>query len=227
MKKMILLVLLGLSSFSYAQEQLIVVVSSNLHATQGWMQRYEKKEIWTPIGTPFSITLGRNGLGYAEDKYPLKIEGDGRSPLGLFSLKKAFGYSKTSPTKLSYEQADDTLYCIDDSEDPHYNQLLRLPTNSIMPKSYEVMHRADGVYQYGLVVDYNQERVKERGSCIFIHLKHTDNHPTSGCTALDEADLIELLHWINPEKNPQMLQVSMDECRQYQKRFPGIRCQLP
>lgn len=218
---------LWISGFSllFGAQQLVVVLSPELNATSGVMQRYEKTKIWEKVGSAVPVTLGRNGLGYAAFKEPLKKEGDGRSPAGLFSITSAFGYDQNTTFKLPYWYADENLYCVDDINDSRYNRMLRIFDKSVLPSSYEVMRRADGVYRYGAVIGYNDMAQSGRGSCIFIHLNHADKHPTSGCTAMDEAPLVELLKWLEPQKNPQIMQVLKSECGKYKEEFEGISCE--
>lgn len=215
---------LGLSSLM-ASQQLIVVLSDEINATAASMQRYEQQERWIKIGDKIPVTLGRSGLGYAAFKEPLKNEGDGRSPSGLFPITSTFGYDNNITFKLPYWHADENLYCVDDVNDSRYNKILRIFDKSALPASYEVMRRSDGVYRYGAVVGYNDSGVKGRGSCIFIHLNKSDRTPTSGCTAMDEAPLIELLKWLDPVKKPQILQIVKSECGKYREEFPGIICE--
>ncbi|HLD24031.1 MAG TPA: L,D-transpeptidase family protein [Sulfuricurvum sp.] len=212
-------------SMAFASQQLVVVLSSELNATKGSMQRYEKQDQWIKIGEKVPVSLGRSGLGYTAFKEPLKNEGDGRSPAGLFPITSTFGYDQNTTFKLPYWHADENLYCVDDINDSRYNRILRIYDKTSLPASYEVMRRSDGVYRYGAVIGYNDSGVKGRGSCIFIHLNKSDKAPTSGCTAMDEAPLVELLRWLDPVKKPQILQIMKSECGRYREEFPGIVCE--
>lgn len=220
----IFLTSLVLSTLS-ASEQLVVVLSPELNATAASMQRYEKELKWVKIGDKIPVILGRSGLGYVAFKEPLKNEGDGRSPSGLFPITSTFGYDQNTIFKLPYWYADENLYCIDDINDSRYNKILRIYEKSSLPSSYEVMHRKDEVYRYGAVIGYNPSAQSGRGSCIFIHLNHSDKRPTSGCTAMDEAPLIELLKWLDPVKKPQILQIVKSECGKYKEEFAGVECE--
>lgn len=217
--------LICLLQMAHASQQLVVVLSEELNATTASMQRYTKAKTWEKTGEKVPVTLGRSGLGYTAFQQPLKNEGDGRSPSGLFAISAAFGYEHNTTLKLPYWLADENLYCIDDINDSRYNKLLRIYDKSALPASYEVMRRSDGVYRYGAVIGYNESAQVARGSCIFIHLNHADKHPTSGCTAMDETPLKALLEWLDGAKKPQILQVLKSECQKYQKKFEGIECQ--
>ncbi|HZF71200.1 L,D-transpeptidase family protein [Sulfuricurvum sp.] len=208
----------------HASEQLIVVLSPELNSSAATMQRYEKHTAWEKIGEKIPVTLGRSGLGYASGKTPLKNEGDGRSPAGVFRISSAFGYDEHPNGLMPYYYADDKLICVDDVEDSRYNTFAFLDPRNL-PKSFETMRRNDEVYRNGAVIGYNTAGEKGRGSCIFIHLNHSDHRPTSGCTAMEEAPLKELIGWLDPQKNPQILQIPMSDCAEYQKEFEGIKCE--
>jgi L,D-peptidoglycan transpeptidase YkuD (ErfK/YbiS/YcfS/YnhG family) len=62
-------------------------------------------------------------------------------------------------------------------------------------------------YKYGIVVDHNhideEGAVKSAGSCIFIHIKDI---PTAGCTVMSEAQIKEILRWLDPKAEPLLVQ---------------------
>lgn len=217
------LIILTTTSFLWAHEQLIVVLSPNLDSTTATLQRYEKEGSWHKVGERVPVTLGRHGLGWSEGSKPLKNEGDGRSPAGVFAITSTFGYDEHPMGTMPYYHASEDLICVDESNDIRYNQMALLNPND-PPKSYEVMHRADGVYRYGAVIDYNPQSISGRGSCLFFHLKNRKNTPTAGCTAMDEKPLVEMLRWLDPIKKPTLLQIPLSECERYQKEFVGIEC---
>jgi len=220
----IALSLLASSVFLSASQQLVLVMAEDVNHSSGILQRYEKNGVWRKVGPAVSVMLGRNGLGYAEGKEPLKFEGDGRTPAGKFSISAAFGYDDVPNSLMPYLHADEHLICVDDANDPQYNRIV-IQTDSILPKSFEWMRRQDEVYRNGAVIDYNRERAAGRGSCIFIHLNHPDHRPTSGCTAMDETPLKELLGWLDPQKRPIIVQIPRCDCAEYQKEFDGIECE--
>lgn len=205
-------------------QQLVVVLSPDMNTTSGVMTRYEKGTgVYTAVGTAIPVILGRNGLGWDSGVEPLKREGDGKSPAGIFDIASTFGEDSTPNSRMPYWFADDKLICIDDVNDTNYNTMSRLdPTNP--PKSFELMRRNDGVYRNGAVIDYNGAGVSGRGSCIFFHLNHANKRPTAGCTAMEEQPLLELIHWFDPQKKPKLLQIPKSACEQYQKEFVGIDC---
>lgn len=208
----------------FGSQQLVVVVSQDMNASSGVMTRYEKSaETYVAVGTAIPVILGRNGLGWDSGVEPLKREGDGKSPAGIFDITSTFGEDASPNSRMPYWFADDSLICIDDVNDTQYNTMGHLDSVN-PPRSFELMRRSDTVYRNGAVIDYNAKRVRGRGSCIFFHLNHPNKRPTAGCTAMDEQPLIELIHWFDPQKNPRLLQIPRSACEQYQKEFVGIEC---
>jgi D-alanyl-D-alanine dipeptidase len=207
----------------WGSEQLMVVLSPEYNSTTALLQRYEKEDVWQKVGEAVAVTLGRNGLGWSTQAKPQKREGDGRSPAGLFEISTTFGYASDTNLTMPYLHADETLICVDDIEDRFYNKMTLL--NPLAPpKSFETMRRNDDLYRNGAVIAYNRLGEKGRGSCIFFHLNRPDKRPTAGCTAMDEKPLLEMLQWLDPTKNPRVLQIPASECNRYQKEFVGIGC---
>lgn len=207
----------------FGLDQLVVVIAPEINATTGILKRYEKHDgAYVRVGSASSVILGRNGLGWTSDDG--KREGDGKSPAGIFPIRAAFGYEPHAIGAMPYLHADEKLICIDDVNDDRYNQITSM--DEPKPQSFEWMRREDGVYRYGAVIGYNEERVKGRGSCIFFHLNHSDKRPTSGCTSMEEGDLVVLLKWLDPQKHSRLLQIPEHECGEYQSKFRGIECEF-
>lgn len=207
----------------FGGEQLLMVVSEELNSTKAVLQRYEKAQKWETVGLPIPVMIGRNGLGWM-DKEPKKMEGDGRSPAGVFEIDGVFGYDENHDMiKMPYWHADEQLICIDDVTHPRYNQMVQKDIFPF-PQSYENMKRPDEVYRIGAVIGYNRKGEQARGSCIFLHANHADKRATAGCTAMEPESLEEVIKWFDQTKSPVLLQIPQSECGSYQKEFAGIEC---
>ncbi|HHO65355.1 MAG TPA: hypothetical protein ENJ71_02415, partial [Epsilonproteobacteria bacterium] len=195
-------------------EQLIVVTTKNWSAPNGKLQRYERKgNTWYKAGREVSIKLGRNGLGWGKGLHSIpkgakfiKKEGDGKAPAGIFTLKQAFGY-QPFVVDYPYEVYRSTDHCVDDSKSKYYNKIIDSTKVKKDYKSFEHMKFPKDYYKYGIVVNHNHideaGAVKGAGSCIFIHIKKV---PTAGCTVMNEAEMKEIIHWLDADKNPLLLQ---------------------
>lgn len=198
-------------------EQLVVVRSANETSTQAKLQRYEKNgKKWKPVGGAVAVTVGRSGLAWGRGLHGAqpgqqKREGDGKSPSGIYSFGKIFGYAPASEVsfKMPYVQADEALECVDDPSSKHYNSLV---DNKLVPKDWnssEFMRRTDHQYKWGATVEHNTSPMQPAGgSCIFFHIWRAPGAPTSGCTAMTEENLLSLLHWLDASKSPILLQVT-------------------
>ncbi|MEA1920524.1 MAG: hypothetical protein U9N52_11835 [Campylobacterota bacterium] len=203
------------ATISQANEQIILVISDDFNATTAKLYSFEKNASeYEPVFPPIDVNLGRSGLGWGEglipiahsQNEPLKREGDGRAPSGVFSLYNAFGYANTRSTKLNYIPVSRDLICVDDVTDSHYNQVLHVKNRSAL-KSFEKMLRDDDLYELGVMVQHNKENTPSYGSCIFLHVQKGINKPTAGCTTMSKEELTQLISWLDQKKNPLLIQV--------------------
>lgn len=155
---------------------------------------------WEPRLAPIPAMIGRNGIARQGEKR----EGDGRNPSGIFPLEFAFGYDPAIDSRMPYRQATEDDVWVDDVHAPDYNTWAKLGRTSAA--SYELMKRADHRYRHGVVIGYNRNPiVRGLGSAIFLHVRLEDGQTTSGCVAVDEAELVKILAWLDPTKKPQLL----------------------
>lgn len=136
----------------------------------------------------FKCCVGKKGLKLN------KKEGDGSTPRGLYSLKKLyFRKDRVGNPECKLEKKiikKNTAWC-DDPNNKKYNQEI-----FNLNKNYrERFYRKDHVYDYLIVITYNEKKVPHKGSAIFLHL--TKNYkPTAGCIAIKKKDFEILLKLI-------------------------------
>ncbi len=152
---------------------------------------------WTPALPAFDGVVGRNGLA----EIGTKREGDGRTPSGVYPLELVFGYAAAVNTKMPYRQATQQDIWVDDVDSTDYNRWVT--RGETKATSFEELRRNDNLYKYGIVIGYNTDPVvRGHGSAIFIHLWKNKNTPTSGCVAMAEEDLLQILAWLDPGQKP-------------------------
>ncbi|MGJ8643868.1 MAG: L,D-transpeptidase family protein [Luteolibacter sp.] len=210
--------------------QILLVTPPSWNATEGVLFMFERSNkdtewIWVenePKSIP--VTLGRSGMGWGRG-LPLvpvasraeKRESDGRAVAGVFRLGNAFGYAATAPegTKLPYRQAGEHDYFVDDSTSPLYNLWVKLEPKDgeaqTLWKSAENMKREDMLYELGIVVEHNMHPAEPgMGSAIFLHVWGAPGIPTAGCTAMSRSNMEKLIKWLDPAKNPLLIQAPLD-----------------
>ncbi len=216
----------------FAGNQIVFVVSDDFNATTAQLQRYELlDDHYTPVGKKVKVNLGRSGLGWGlgsevlrhKENEPVKQEGDGRAPAGIFALQQSFGYAPTIGSAMPYIQADEKLICVDDIDSDAYNTLIS-PDEHERPKSFEWMKRDDDLYEVGVTVAHNRAQEYRAGSCIFLHIQKADASPTAGCTSMTKEALLEIIAWLEPSKEPLLVQIPRGYCGEIEKRFSGVTC---
>ena len=161
-----------------------------------------RRSDWKPVGglRDFRGFLGRNGITVN------KRELDGYTPAGLFRLGDAFGLKPQPETKMPWRSITPDSYWVDDPKSTYYNQWIEAPYNYGWT-SAEHLIDFPAEYAYGVVVRYNTDDiVPGKGSAIFLHC---GARPTAGCISMKEEDLLRILRWLDPGKNPDILIQSM------------------
>ncbi len=198
-----------------ASEQLLIVISDDFNATTATLQRYElQKGRFQSIGEKIRVNLGRSGLGWSRSELeiahrrdePLKREGDGRAPAGIFYVTGSFGYTQSPNPNLPYIQSTPDLICVDDVNSSAYNSIVK---RSEAPEatSFELMRRSDALYALGLTLSHNSPQTPSYGSCVFLHVEKGADKPTAGCTSMSYDDLYTIVQWLDIRKKPLLIQV--------------------
>jgi L,D-peptidoglycan transpeptidase YkuD (ErfK/YbiS/YcfS/YnhG family) len=206
-----------------AARQMILVTTADWSSVTGQLSRFSRAKVtepWAAVGDEIPIVVGRSGLAWGRgvhgnppDTGPVKHEGDGKAPAGIFRLSSAFGYAArdaVSFIKMPYTQATSTIECVDDADSTRYNRLVdRSQSRTIDWKSSEQMLRPDDLYRLGVVVEHNANTpLPGGGSCIFLHIWSGPSNGTSGCTAMDASRIEELLAWLDPDESPILVQLT-------------------
>ncbi|CAI8729169.1 L,D-transpeptidase family protein [Pseudomonas sp. IT-P218] len=207
--------------------QLIVVTSNNWNAIQGIAQRYERRgSTFEKVEAPFAVVLGKHGMGWGKGlldtrqlQGPVKQEGDGKAPAGMFKLGSAFGYDASADTRLPYLALTSTIECVDDSQSTRYNELVDGATITKDWNSAERMRRKDDLYRQGIFIEHNTPASPAAGSCIFFHIWRGPTAPTRGCTAMDPTDIARLLSWLDPRQAPLLVQLPEAQYEQLRERW--------
>lgn len=182
-----------------AQRVIVVTPEAGIQGKTSAYEYRPQEGRWVRVAGPFDSVLGRKGFAQPG----AKREGDGKTPSGIYALGDAFGYADQIDTRLRYRRSGPDNFWVDDVESPNYNQWVHGNPNA---KSFEKMHRDDWLYKAGMVVEYNTAPVvKGAGSAIFLHVWRSPNKPTAGCVAMEEANILAVLHWLDPAQKPRVI----------------------
>mgnify|MGYP000639845801 CR=1 FL=1 len=201
-----LTVLLDRLSLANGSSQMIVVSSEKDGQNKAKVETFEKTvDGWAKRFPSMNAVIGKKGFSLN------KIEGDLKSPAGIFRVGTAFGtIDKPSYMRISYKKTSKNDYWIDDVSSQDYNNWVEFEGDPYSRwKSFEKLKITS--YKLAFVIEYNMNPiVKGKGSAIFFHIWQGRNISTKGCTALSEADISKLLSWIDPDKNPIIIQGTVD-----------------
>jgi hypothetical protein len=227
------LYMLAMSCLAQAREnsplasstQLVVVTTADWDSASGQAQLFERQKPhghWKRVDAPFEIVVGQAGLAWGDGVLgpgardiraasdPIKKEGDGKAPAGIFRLSKAFGYSSQplAGSKLDYLALSSSIECVDDPASRYYNRIEDRVSLTPDWHSSEQMLRSDDLYRWGIVVDHNSGPPQPgAGSCIFMHIWRGPGQGTAGCTAMPQVKMESLLRWIDPSRQPLLVQL--------------------
>ena len=140
---------------------------------------------WRQVGEREPVTVGRNGSGWGLGLHPdpqthpragpVKREGDGRSPAGVFGIGDAFGYAGHADTALPYDAMQASHYCMDVSGSPLYNRIVdarsvgtEAVAGSTEPMRLDLHAAGDQRYRQGFVIEHNPQA---RRRCRQLHLR--------------------------------------------------------
>ena len=210
--------------------QLVRVLVKDWNATQGQLQRFEKRRgAWVAVGAPIDVVVGRTGSAWGrglgaphiDANAPVKREGDGKAPAGIFRIGSAFGYAPQLSTGLAYLPMQASSYCMDVPASPLYNRIVDAKAvgesavaGSTEPMRLDLVTPGDMRYQRGFVIEHNADAVPGKGSCIFGHQWKNKDTPTAGCTAMAPEDMAVLIAWLDRRVHPVLALMPEDEYTQ-------------
>lgn len=163
--------------------QVVVVGGEGATSNRAVVRFFERGTGWTQVAS-WPGHIGKAGW---TDKH---VEGDLKTPTGVFTLTDAGGRLANPGTKLSYERS--TAYQAPASE-PGFGD------------------SAADAFDYVIAIDYNRVRGKtpldftrpmgvQRGGGIWLHVEH--DGPTHGCVSVSKSALKLLLTRLDPAAKP-------------------------
>lgn len=165
-------------------EQMLVVAAFKADATDAWVSLHEKQSdgSWHMVMTTPGF-IGKNGLGKT-------MEGDARTPTGVFHFNRAFGIADDPGCAIPYVKVDEDSYWSGDPREGYrYNELVslrELPGLDLESGDSEHIIDFPYHYQYCLNISYNEDGTPGLGSAIFLHCLAPAKPFTGGCVSIPE-----------------------------------------
>lgn len=198
-----------------APQQLLVVLTEDWATPAAVSTLYQRNGSgWREVASGPAV-VGKNGLGWGRGlavalprgaDEPIKREGDGKAPAGVFRIGDAFGATAIGGA-WRFRVLKPTTECVDDVASAQYNRTVENDAVVVDWKSSEKM-ASEPLYRVGAFVEHNVTDTQVgAGSCIFMHVWREQGRGTAGCTAFDEAQVRKVLSALRPEANPILIQL--------------------
>jgi L,D-peptidoglycan transpeptidase YkuD (ErfK/YbiS/YcfS/YnhG family) len=183
----------------------ITVVAHRRSSTTATLQAWRKTRSggWLRRGPRIKAWVGSQGLtGHAS-------ESKSATPIGSFTLTRAFGHDSDPGTSLPYRHTNASDWWISQPGrlyNTHQRCSSNCPFNQGDPNEH--LYYETPYYNYAVVIDYNTRNapggVKQgRGSAFFLHV--TVHQPTAGCVSIPQGRLVAIMRWLRPAKHPRIL----------------------
>ena len=185
---------IDISKFAVASEinQIILVIPPNYTSTSAILYFYTKEGNNWVKHTETDAYIGLNGLGKT-------IEGDKKTPVGVYKFNCYFGIYDNPGTKLPYVKVNQSHYWDGDSNSKRYNTLVNNETYTDFNQSdSEHLIDVNPGYEYALNMDYNKDGTPHKGAGLFLHC-FTERNYTAGCVAIDKNKLSNIYKIINED----------------------------
>lgn len=207
--------------------RLVVVTTASMDAKAATLRLYTRKGVaarWMAEGEGLAAVVGRSGLawghgfaGLAQPGERTKVEGDHRTPAGVFPIGATFGFASQSYPGHIVLKTKETI-CVDDPGSPHYNQIVKRLDAGKVASAEDMAGIA--LYRKGVVVDYASDRSTRAGSCIFLHVWRSAHEGTTGCVAMPET-LVERLQAFTREPSA-LVVLAKSAMPRLQACLPGV-----
>ena len=197
--------------------QVIVVTAANTRTSYAKVRAYEKKADGT-WSTVIDATPAR--LGYSGSvKGSARRQGTGKTPIGTFSIVTTFGRLADPGTRMPYVKFDRNDAWTYNPRSPSTYNLFQTADRSwrSFGDYVEWLWRYGSQYNYVAVLDYNLPKGEVRtgadgirraenpantskGGGISLHV--SNGKVTAGCIAIPQAQMAQVMRWIDPAKQP-------------------------
>lgn len=197
-----------------ATRQLVVVVAHDIDDSKATLHRFARDgREWREVGAPVPARIGARGVAWGVGLHPAqpglqKVEGDLRSPAGVFRLGDAYRDDSVPEVEASWPVrfVGPRDLWVEDPTSPHYNEHILVPGDRpLLPWEQSArMALRDPYLALKVFVAHNPPpSIPGAGSAIFLHSGAPDGSAaTAGCTAIARSELETVLGWLRPEAQP-------------------------
>jgi len=181
--------------------QLVIVHAASSATTYATLETFNKVGgQWKPAFGAMTARVGKDGIGTKTK------EGVPITPIGTFSFGPTmYGVSANPGVHYQWHHLVTNDWWDEMVGSPTYNTFQH---GSDPGGASEALWKTVPAYDYFAVITYNMppnvaKPVDGAGSGIFLHV--ATSGPTAGCVSLPAADLVKVLTWLDPARNPRIV----------------------
>lgn len=174
--------------------KIITVESAGWSSTTAQVMTWQRTVVgWLEIAGPWQANVGYNGWSSAQ----VRREGAGTTPTGMYSFGTGFGLAANPGYSLGWFVVGPNDYWAEDPSRADYNTHQIGPSNPANAPWAASEHLVDYpvAYRYAALINFNEPPSGPYGSGIFLHV--STGRPTAGCVSLPQAELLQILPWID------------------------------
>jgi L,D-peptidoglycan transpeptidase YkuD (ErfK/YbiS/YcfS/YnhG family) len=194
---------LGLATGSASQ--VITVVAGSTGSTTAVLQAWVRAPGggWLRWGPALTAHVGSAGL----TSHP--SESLSATPIGSFTLTRAFGHDANPGSGLPYHQTTPADWWISQYGGAYasiYNTMQTCSGSCPFAQGdpNEHLYYETPFYNYAVVINYNTGPVVPgAGSAFFLHV--TNGTATAGCVSIPQTNLVSIMKWLSPSAHPRIL----------------------
>ncbi|WP_211318615.1 L,D-transpeptidase family protein [Nocardioides silvaticus] len=184
-------------------EQVVTVNHRGGHAARVsyWVRRGGD---WKRVLTAVDGRIGYGGLVVGRERR----QGTGTTPLGTYGLVSAFGMHRANDRwSVRYRKVKRGDYWVQDNASDFYNRYRNkrqggfrwwLPAGDANSSERLLDYRDQ--YEWAIVLDFNENQVRRRGSGIFLHVNGSG--ATAGCVSAPRRFIRSLMVRLDPDRVP-------------------------
>ncbi|MBE7187966.1 L,D-transpeptidase [Jatrophihabitans endophyticus] len=186
--------------------KVITVVAHSHHSTTATLQAWSKAAGgWVKHGSAIHAHVGTDGLTRHAS------ESRSATPIGSFTLTRAFGRDHNPGTSLPYVHTTPADWWIS-QPGKLYNTLQECSSHCAFTQGSpnEHLYYETPYYDYAVVIDYNTRNApggvhQGKGSAFFLHVHPAGTGGTAGCVDIPVAKLVKIMRWLTPSSHARIL----------------------
>ncbi len=184
--------------------QVVTVTADSSASTSATLQTWRRAgNGWLRVGPSVAAHVGSDGL----TTHP--SESRSATPIGSFTLTRAFGRDADPGTALPYTRTTPSDWWVSEAG-PLYNTRQRCSSGCAFTRSSpnERLYYTTPYYDYAVVIDYNTRNApggvqQGAGSAFFLHV--AVGAPTQGCVSVAADQLVRVMRWLDPAAHPRIV----------------------